>query len=76
MPFRDVIVHQFFFYIGKETALNVVLSHGSDKFSNLFSLAQNDIDAAKDASRMLVSLWYDSVQKYKTLHGNLDSFRT
>ena len=64
------------FHIGKKTAFKIVLSHGPDNFSNLSSLAGNDITAAKDASRMLISLWYDSVQKYKSLHGDLNLLRT
>ena len=64
------------FYIGKKNAFKVVSNHGPNFFSNLSSLSENDIIVAEDAARALVSLWHDSTQKYKSLHGNLNQLRT
>ena len=63
------------FHIRKKTAFKVVLSHGPEIFSNLYSLAENDSTAAVEASIALVSLWYDNTQKYKPSHGDLNSLR-
>ena len=64
------------FYIGKKNAFKVVSNQGPKNFSNLSSLSENNIIKAEDAARALVSLWYDSAQKYKSLHGNLNQLRT
>ena len=64
------------FYIGKKNAFKVVSNQGPKNFSNLSSLSENNIIKAEDAARTLVSLWYDSAQKYKSLHGNLNQLRT
>ena len=40
------------------------------------SLAEEDTTSAINASRILVSLWYDSIQKYKSEHVDLNLLRT
>ena len=64
------------FHIGKKTAYKIVASHGSEKFLNLSLLAEDDTTAAINASRTLISLWYDSIQKYESLHDDLNLLRT
>ena len=64
------------FYIGKKNAFKVVSNHGPKILSNSSSLSENYIIVAEDAAHALVSLWYDSAQKYKSLHGNLNQLRT
>lgn len=64
------------FYIWKKNAFKIVSNHGPKKNSNLSSLSENKIIVAEDAARALVSLWYDSAQKNKSMHGNLNQLRT